>query len=511
VVGWWRGASLRARLILIGSAGVAAGLALGGLVLVATLSYTLQRDLDQNAAQTAADVATLVDAGRLPDPIPGAGSAVIQVVGPGGAIVAASAEADRLVPMVPAGTLRSAGSGDRFTVGSDRVGLDDPVRVASERVRVGESTWTVLVAVSGRGVEDSVRIVRTVLLVAFPVLVTVLALLAWRVVGWTLRPVEQLRRGAAEITGARTDDRLPVPTGNDEVHRLAVTLNDMLARLDAARRRQREFVADAAHELRSPLASMRLQTEVADRLGTATDWRETAAGLLADLDRLSRLTDDLLLLARADDADDVRPGRPAERIDLTGLAREVVGRYGDARVPVAAGGADPQWVAGSRDALDRIAANLLDNACRHASTTVVVDVRAEVGAGGDPGRTGAVGQVLLTVTDDGPGIPEADRSRVFDRFTRLDDARARDDGGSGLGLAIVRELVRLHGGQVRLTDASPGVRAEVRLPAADPGADPSADPDTSADAGAGSGGEGVTRDGAIRSAQGNGDVSVRSG
>ena len=458
MIGWWRGASLRARLILIGSAGVTVGLALGGLVLVETLSYTLLRNLDDDATQTAREVAALVESGRLPDPVPAeGGTAVVQVLNRLGGIVAVSAGADRLVPALPPRELASARSGGRFMVSGDRVGLDGPVRVVAETAHASSGPQTVLVAVSARGLEDALGVVKTTLLVAFPLLVAVLALVAWRVVGWTLRPVEQLRRGAAEITGARTDGRLPVPSGNDEVHRLAVTLNDMLARLDAARARQRAFVADAAHELRSPLASMRTQTEVASRLGAGADWDETANGVLADLDRLGRLTDDLLLLARADEAE-MGTTWPTESVDLAGLAVEVAGRYADARVDVTAEATGAHWVRGAPDGLRRVVANFLDNACRHASTRVVVRVTREHADHGAPGT------VVLAVTDDGPGIPPADRERVFDRFTRLDDARARDDGGSGLGLAIVREVVRLHGGSVRLDDAQPGVRAEVRLP-----------------------------------------------
>ncbi|GAA4992069.1 sensor histidine kinase [Actinopolymorpha pittospori] len=445
----WHHASLRARLILIGSAGLAVGLGLGGLVLVQTLSFSLQRNLDMSARGTASDVAALVRAGRLSDPIPiGGASSLVQVVDGRGRVVAGSAGADRLVPLLEPTVLASARAGRPQTIGGERVGSTGPLRVVAQPVD-RPTGGSVLVAVSARGMSESVAVFKTTLLVAFPILVGLLAAVAWRVVGWTLRPVEALRRGAAEITGASSARRLPVPAGDDEVHRLAVTLNDMLGRLEAARLRQRAFVADAAHELRSPLASMRTQLEVANRLGAGTDWTETANDLLTDLDRLGRLTNDLLLLARADEG--ALPP-PTARVDVAALAAEVVGRYSDARVPVGVVAAQPGWVTGTPDALRQLLGNLLDNAVRHATTGVRVSVEAPDGA------------VLLTVADDGPGIPEPDRERVFDRFTRLDGARARDDGGSGLGLAIVRELVRLHGGTVTLGDAGPGVRAQVRLP-----------------------------------------------
>jgi len=212
-------------------------------------------------------------------------------------------------------------------------------------------------------------------------------------------------------------------------------------------------VADAAHELRSPLAAMRTELEVAGRHGIPAD---LVPDLLADVVRLSRLVDDLLLLARADDGGGRAPaavggGGP---VAVRELLLDVADRCRGARVPVALAECAPPdlTVRGDRDALVRAVTNLVDNAVRHASCRVTLTGYAEGGT------------AVMEVTDDGPGIPAADRERVFDRFTRLDDGRARDDGGTGLGLAIVRELVRQHEGTVRLDDAGPGVRAAIRLP-----------------------------------------------
>jgi signal transduction histidine kinase len=309
-------------------------------------------------------------------------------------------------------------------------------------------------------------LLRVQLLVVFPLLLAASAVVAWRVIGASLRPVEHLRRGAEEITGAgpAAAARLPVPAGDDEIHRLAVTLNGMLDRLERGRARQREFVADAAHELRSPLANMRTQLEVSRRLGPDADWTAVSDDLLTDTTRLSRLVDDLLLLARADGA----PARSRmEPVELQSLADEVVRRGHEAGDPgrcpqVEVIGDGPVWTVGAPDELHRVVANLLDNAERHARTGVAVATTRD----GDA--------ALLTVTDDGPGIPPEHRDRVFERFTRLDDSRAVHTGGAGLGLAIVRELVRRHGGTVTLTDAEPdrpeepGLRVEVRLPAVSP-------------------------------------------
>jgi signal transduction histidine kinase len=227
----------------------------------------------------------------------------------------------------------------------------------------------------------------------------------------------------------------------------------MLDRLAAGRERQRAFVADAAHELRSPLTAMRVQLEVAARLGEGGD---LPGELQPELDRLSALVEDLLLLARSG-ADSPVPARlePVEVAPLlAAVAEEVPGR-GGVRVTASEAGGTPAVRADAAE-LRRVLVNLTSNAVRHAATRVVLEARAEDG-----------GEVLLTVTDDGPGIPAAERERVFERFARLDDARSRDAGGTGLGLPIARELLARSGGTITLTDAlGGGLRAEVRLPAA---------------------------------------------
>ncbi|MEO3743943.1 HAMP domain-containing sensor histidine kinase [Plantactinospora sp. B5E13] len=446
--------------MIIGVAGLAAGLAVGGLVLLGALGYALQRTVDTEALKTAEAVARLAGENALPDPLPVAGNQVrVQVVDGQGRIRAASIDADRLVPMLYPDELRSfhAGERDRFYLRGQRLGWDGPIRVVAVPAGPAADPQTVLVAKSTADVRHSVTMVRTILLISFPLLLLGLAAVAWRVIGATLRPVEALRAGAEEITGGARPGRLPVPASRDEIHRLAVTLNGMLGRLESARARQRAFVADAAHELRSPLANLRTQLEVAQRLGATTDWPAVAEDLLADTQRLSRLVDDLLLLARFDDPGGGRR-RSATPVELGELLADVADRYPSPPVRVRPP-RSPLWVLGEPDALTRVLANLLDNAVRHTGSEVVL----EAAAGGWDGPA----YHLVAVTDDGPGIPAEDRDRVFDRFTRLDDARARDAGGAGLGLAIVRELVRRQGGTVTLGDAEPGLRVEVRLPAAD--------------------------------------------
>jgi len=309
----------------------------------------------------------------------------------------------------------------------------------------------------------------------------------WLVVGSTLRPVGALRRAAARITATgvpRSD--LPVPEARDEVRELALTLNDMLSRLAAAQQRQRALVSDTAHELRSPIASIRTQLEVALDHPELQDWAATAQDVHADTLRLARLAEDLLLLARLDERSAMRGtatagsdfGGSATRgggrdrrvpVDLVGLTAEVAARYAAAKVTVTAVVAEAAvaevLVLGDADGLDRLLVNLIDNAVRFAASRVTVATRLD----------GT--RAELTVTDDGPGIPADDLERAFDRFARLDCARSReadDSAGAGLGLAIVRATAEAHGGTAHLQAAPvpPGLRAVIRLPSLDKGAQP---------------------------------------
>jgi signal transduction histidine kinase len=447
---WWSELGLRARLILVGTGGIVAGLAIGSIAIVLAMSYALQRTVDAAADATAASIVSMVeDDGALPSPLPVPAEQVVQVLDVDQHVVGGSATADLLVPLLHPNELQRALGGERIELGGDRALSDQPLRVMARYAGSTANRRIVIVAVPVGDFDRAVRFLRTALAITLPLLVLVLVIVGWRVVGAALSPVEQLRASAERITGAATSERLPVPPSRDEIQRLAVTLNDMLDRLARARLRQRAFVADAAHELRSPLASMRIQLEVAQKLG---DWADVAPDLILDIERLGRLVDDLLLLARADEGQHRGVTGP---VDLRALIIDVAARYDAARVPVhvsAAGAAEPLWAEGDPDALLRVFVNLVDNAVRHARSRVTLAVVPEAG------------RALLTVVDDGKGIAVSDRKRVFDRFTRLDDARARDAGGAGLGLAIVQELMRRHGGSVVLQDAAPGVRAEVRLP-----------------------------------------------
>jgi two-component system, OmpR family, sensor kinase len=316
-------------------------------------------------------------------------------------------------------------------------------------------------------VQENLEAVRQALWVGVPLLVAAVAAVGWYLVGRALRPVEAIQAEVAAIGGATIRRRVPLPDADDEIGRLAHTMNAMLDRLEAASTRQRQFVSDASHELRSPVTAIRTDVEVALREGEQADWAAVGSAVLAEEERLERLLDDLLTLAAADE-DTGAGGRLDERVDVRDLVADVVAR--PRRVPVrwegtdgegnAPGDADPLAVAGRPDALARLLTNLVDNAARHAATAVDVHVDVAASPTGTP-------VVHLAVDDDGPGIPGADRQRIFDRFTRLDDGRARDRGGAGLGLAVVRSIAVRHRGRVWVGESpAGGARFVVELPVA---------------------------------------------
>jgi signal transduction histidine kinase len=461
VPGWWRRRSLRARVTLTSTAGLAVALAAAALLLSGALRLSLIRGLDNSAHQGAREVAALADAHRLPDPVPVVpGTITVQVLNAQGRIVDVSPDADRLVSLLPRSVAAAnAVSGRAVSLNGRPFGLPDTVRVATAPTRGG---GIVIAAVAYSPVGDSLASLANVLIIGTPLLLLLLAGTSWLIAGSTLRPIAELRRGAEDVTRTGRPRALPVPEARDEVRSLAVTLNDMLSRLGAAQERQQGLVSDTAHELRSPIASIRAQLEVALDHPDSQDWRQTADDVLADTLRLAKLAEDLLALARLDERDgrdgrDLRDGRRAalRSVDLTGLAQAEVSRYAEARVPVVLATGQSCTVPGDADGLRRMLGNLIDNAARYARSRVEVSVAAR-------GQS-----VKICVTDDGPGIPPADRERAFGRFARLEAARSRDGddaGGAGLGLAIVRAIAQAHGGSAWLEDGGPGLRAVVLLP-----------------------------------------------
>lgn len=362
-----------------------------------------------------------------------------------------------------------------FRIGADRAGADETetenMMVVGVGARAQGRPITIYAAQELGPVHQAVETVGWLVAGGVPVLVLVAGFFTYLFAGRALLPVEQMRAQVAGMDEKDLAQRVPEPVARDEVGRLARTMNQMLGRIESSQATQRRFVADASHELRSPLATVSTGLELLGG-GMAKDSadRATVDTLRGETTRLNGLVEGLLFLARADERG-LAPRR--EEVDLDEIVdAERVRPTGEAAVTVGVT-TEPVRVVGDRGQLVRVVRNLVDNAKRHATSTVAVSVRM------------ADGEAVIDVDDDGNGVPEADRARVFERFVRLDEARSRGDGGSGLGLSIVSELVAAHGGTVAAL-VSPelgGARFRVSVPAvAGPGPDDSGAPDVPAPA-----------------------------
>ncbi len=371
----------------------------------------------------------------------------VQVVDDAGVVVEATANVagrPALVNLAPGGETTL-----------DHVPFEEgPFLVVSGSTSTADGPVTVIV---GRDLEDVAEATAPViasLAIGVPLLLALVGAVTWLIVGRALAPVERIRREVEAVSAEELHRRVPDPPGSDEISHLASTMNRMLDRLEASHVRQRRFVSDASHELRSPVASIRQHAEVAIAHPERSDVRELAEPVLAEAERLQRLVEDLLLLSRIDEG--ARLGA-AEPIDVDDLVLEEAARLREATsLRIDTRGVSAGRVLGDRARLAHLLRNLTDNAARHARSAIRLSLSANDG------------WVVLSVEDDGSGVASEDRGRIFDRFVRLETARDRDSGGAGLGLSIVREVARLHGGSVSVTDgANGGARFEVRLPSAE--------------------------------------------
>jgi signal transduction histidine kinase len=448
--GWLPG-SVRARTTLVAALVAGTALVAGSVLLLVTLQYSLERAGDTAAVTRVRELAALAEAEGLPRTVTAPSEDdLVQVADARGDVVASGGD-------VPDGggsiaVFRPQGSAPAVRT-VRRVGGDDEgesYRVWAMRADTAHGAEFVYVGSNLEAAQEAVERLGGFLAAGMPALLLLLTYGTWVMVGRTLRPVEAMRTEVADISAQALDRRVPVPTADDEVSRLAETMNAMLDRLESANRRQREFVADASHELQSPLASFRAQLEVALAHPDGIRWPEVAAELLADSERMERIVADLLYLARAAD---LAPQPLSTAVDLEDIVLDECRRlrsHPGTRLDTTRVSAAP--VRGRREELRRLVRNLLDNAVRHASRRVQVELSE------------ADGTVMLVVQDDGPGVPETDRERVFERFVRLDMARSHDEGGTGLGLAIVRAVVERHQGTVLVESSPQGARFVVRLP-----------------------------------------------
>ncbi|WP_244178823.1 sensor histidine kinase [Streptomyces rubellomurinus] len=443
--------SVRARTTLAACLSVAVVLAASAAAVVLLLRANLERTVETGAREQAQAVARLAADGRLSSPLPlDHGTDFIQVVDANGRVLAASQNLAGRPAVAPTGHR----DGHR-TYNVRVLGDEHHQRVATMTAATPTGPVTVHVGASLRTADAAEDVTTAALAVLSTVLLLTVGLLTWRATGRALRPVEAIRAEVAAIGDRELNRRVPEPRSDDEIARLAGTMNAMLERLEAAGARQRRFIADASHELRSPLTVLRTQLEVALGLPDPEVRAEMVAGALEDTERLQRLAADLLLLARLDVAGQ---DRPQEAVDLAELVRTTVEARGALPCPVTVHAPAGLTVPGNPLWLGRLLTNLLDNAQRHARRGVTVRL----------GTDRASGQAVLDVANDGPPIGPDDREKIFERFARLDDARSRDDGGAGLGLPIARDIAAVHGGTLTVLDTPGATTFRTRLPAARP-------------------------------------------
>jgi signal transduction histidine kinase len=404
------------------------------MAFVLQLRVSVEASLDPGLRAQAAAVADELGADDELGPLPT--GAAVQVTAPDGIMTLTSPEAGSS-PMLTPERLQQARAGEvSFT--ADLRG--DRSRVLAAALPAGGGR--VVTVATGTDVADAaVEHAELALVLGGPPAVLLAGAGAWLLAGAALRPVERMRRQAAEISDRDLGRRLAVPATRDEIAALGTTMNALLGRLQEALERERGFVADAGHELRTPLAILRTELELAGRPSrTRQDLVEAVTRAGEETDRLIRLAEDLLLLARADNHQPFLRPAPVSLPDLLGAAAGVASpRAADRNVAITVRAREALRLQADPDRLRQAVDNLLDNATRHAAPGGVVELSA---------TTPRPGTVAVAVADDGPGFPPEFLPHAFERFHRAEASRSRDVGGAGLGLSIVLAIARAHAGCV---------------------------------------------------------------
>jgi signal transduction histidine kinase len=444
----WR-SSIRLRYTAIATVLAAAAVTAGGGLALSLYRNSLTSNVEQAVRAAAQQVALSARQGPLPDPIPmpvAPSVPRIEILNGSGHTLTGDPAS---VTAPPLDYLTRARAGHVFEV-SNPVGLPDHrAAVMTLRVVTPAGLLTVIVAASLDQVDSRVDHAFVLGATLAATSLAVVAIVAWFTSGRTLRRVEKIRAQVAAITDQADLTRRVPDTASDELGQLGQTLNHMLAAIAHSSERQRRFVADAAHELRTPLAGITASLEVAAHhpQSVGSDW---VTEILAGHRHLVRLVNDLLELAALDDGQAMK----RETVDLAGVVTDAIRRGTPNGVRITVGGMQAATVEAVETHLERITTNLVDNALRHARTTVEVAVLRQDG------------HAVLTVADDGPGIPMHQRDRIWERFVRIEPDRSRASGGTGLGLALVRELIEAHAGSVTISQAEDlgGAQFVVRLP-----------------------------------------------
>jgi signal transduction histidine kinase len=440
--------SIRLRVALTTAVIVAATLAAGDWGLHTLYKSRLAHDFRHAAQTDAAGVGSASNAGSVPMQLTATVPfTLIQVIDSTGQVIAASPGIDPQIALIPQRLLGRAGGVEisQVTYGHTR----HRVHLEVVPVVVSGRHLNVVVVLSMADIERAESVLALGLREGLPLLGVLVALLAWAGVGEALRPVEAMRRQAADITGRDLHKRISTPSGRDEIAALANTLNELLDRLDKATNEQRRFVSDASHELRSPLSGIMSALDVALLAEPPGERRRLLERLLRESGRLESVLDQLLTLTHGDEHAplNLRP------VNVSDLVIAEAGRPTPAGISLTSDVSVGLTVDGDPDLLTRVVRNLLSNAMRHAASSVLVDLAAD----GDV--------VRLTVRDDGPGVPAEAREKIFGRFVRIDDHRSRSRGGTGLGLAIAHDAVLAHGGRIRVVDTdNAGATFMVEIP-----------------------------------------------
>lgn len=427
---------------------VAVTLTFGGVWLVHGHRSSLIDGLTTNAELRADDLAATLSAGTLPTDltVPREDESLIQILDRSGRVVASSSNI--------------VGESSLFNVNVPDVGFvhfiaksvpvaENTFRIVARRTNSSTGDFTIYVGYSLEAVDESVHSLVTLLFLGLPLLVLIVGLITWLTTTRALKPIETMRRDVESMTADKLYERVTVPVPNDEVRRLALTMNDLIDRIEQAQRLQNQFVENASHELRSPLASLRAQLEVSLPDASDVERGVTREHLLSETVRLQLLVDDLLDAAQISRTRSI----PKGIVDLDDVIFDVVQRIRmTTHHPINVGKVSAGQVRADRRQMERLVTNLVDNAVRHCVSVVSIGL-AETDS-----------YVVLTISDDGPGVPQVDRHRIFERFERIDDGRGRREGGFGLGLAMVAGIARIHDATVEVTDNNPGAKFVVTFP-----------------------------------------------
>ena len=454
----FRHSGIRARVTLATAVVVTATLVIAGVALVLLLQQLLVAGLDSTQLTRARDLSAQSHSGALGAVIPGTAtdSSLVQIVDASGKVIASTGNVAGEAPVLsnPPQTRTTTTK----TITNSPLDTGAAFRIVAEPVTLPGGPGWIYVAASLAPVDSAVNQLRTLFIIGLPIVVSVVAAIAWLAVRQSLRPVENIRRRAAAINASDLSQRVPVPPGTDEIALLATTMNDMLIRIEMAGTRQRQFVGDASHELRSPLAALQIQVDLALLHAGGGEISAELAPMRDQVKRMTMLIDDLLFLASSTEA---TPMVVPSRVDLDELVfaeAERLRQLGGPRVSVSV--LDGARVRGSLRDLTRMLRNLGDNAHDHAQSMITITLAVDGNS------------AQLVVSDDGRGVAEADRERIFARFSRLEDSRVRDTrgGGSGLGLSIARQIIESGGGTIGVrdrVDGRSGAEFVVRVPVED--------------------------------------------